>query len=218
MIKAIIFDWDGLLANTEDLWTRADMDWLSSRGIKYNDELKSELTGRGQKESAEIFRQTFSLASSNEEIIRQRFASIKKIYSAITENILMPGALETIRQAKARDLKIAIASGSAQDILDAIVKHQGVNRYFDCIISSDKVAHGKPAPDVYLYVASLLGIRTRECAVLEDAENGVKAAKAAGMKCIAVPNKHTAKQDFSMADEVISSLKEFNMEKLKHKQ
>lgn len=212
MIKAVIFDWDGLLANTEGLWTAADTKWLAAKGVVYKDELKQKLTGRGQIDCAKIFKEHFKLAETEKQIVAQRLNRVREAYCFVRENILMPFALETLNLICSKKVPMAVASGSAEDILKAAVRSQGVEGYFSNVISSDKVRNGKPAPDIYLYVSELLKKEPNECLVLEDSENGVRAAKAAGMKCVAVPNQYTKHQNFSMADRVISSLAEFSLE------
>ena len=214
MTKAVIFDWDGLLVNTEGLWGANDKRWLANCGIDYKDELRPVLTGRSQKDCARIFKEHFRLPLSEQEIITLRLAGMREIYSNLKEHVLMPNAMESIKEAASAGFSLAIASGSPQDILDAAVKSQGVSHYFKFIISTDKVEKGKPSPDVYLFVAGLLKVKPEECIVLEDAENGVKAAKAANMMCFAVPNFYTKNQDFSQADKVLTSLKEFNTHNL----
>ncbi len=214
MIKAAIFDWDGLLGDTEGLWTISDTNWLAQQGIIYKDELKSLLTGRSQADSAGIFKEHFKLPESIREIISKRLASLKDTYMKTSGNLLMPFVRELLAAASAKGLKLAIASGSAQEMLDMIVEKQGIREYFSFVVSTDKVKNGKPAPEVYLYVAELLQVKPNECIVFEDAENGVKSAAAAGMFCVAVPNKYTENQDFSKADKIVHSLAEIKIDEL----
>ncbi len=214
MIKAVIFDWDGLLGDTEGLWTISDTNWLAQQGIIYKDELKSLLTGRSQVDCARIFKEHFKLPENIQEIISKRLASLKDTYQKTSGNLLMPFARELLAAASTKGLKLAIASGTAQEMLDMIVEKQGIREYFSFVVSTDKVKSGKPAPEVYLYVAELLQVKPSECIVFEDAENGVKSAAAAGMFCVAVPNKYTKNQDFSKADKVVHSLAEIKIDEL----
>ncbi|MBI5391731.1 HAD family phosphatase [Candidatus Woesearchaeota archaeon] len=204
---AIIFDWDGTLADTEPCWSQADKMLLSEYKIKYNDELKSRLTGRSQKECVGIFIEEYGLSITVEEGVRKRLLALRRVYINVGD-VLMPGAREVIKEMRERKIKMAIASGSPLGILKEIVKKQGIYNCFEEIISSDEVRKGKPAPDIYIEAAKKLGVKRENCVVIEDAQAGVIAAKEAGMFCLVIPNKYTKDQDFARADKIINSLKE----------
>lgn len=214
MIKAVIFDWDGVLVDTEGCWVTADKRMLAEHCIDYDGGNRHLLTGRNQKECVQVFIEKYGLPLDVEKAIQLRLAKLKEIYATVG-NVLMPGALELIKDVKAKGLKLAIASGSSKEILEFLVRKQGVYDYFDYVVSTDAVKNGKPAPDVYLFVAKKLGVLPAHCVVFEDAESGVRSAKAAGMYCIAVPNSYTTDQNFSEADKIDSSLKELSLEDFK---
>ena len=210
MIEAVFFDWDGLLADTESLWTQADKDWLAYNGVIYNGELKSKTVGRNQKDAVELLINHYRVGITAEEGVKQRLNNLKKIYK-LTGQVLMPGAFGLIKSVHESGIKSAIVSGTAQDILDLIIDKQGIRQYFDAINSTDVVAHGKPAPDCYLHVAAKLRVNPGKCVVIEDAQSGVVAGKRAGMAVIAVPNIYTKSQDLSAADVILPSLTDVNI-------
>jgi HAD superfamily hydrolase (TIGR01509 family) len=213
MIKAVVFDWDGLLFDSEGCWLEADKRMLAQNNIKYDGGERYLFTGKSQADCANTFINKFGLKLPVGKIIDQRKEQVGKIYQ-VTEQQLMPGALALIKGLHQKGLKLAVASGSGKSVLDFIIKKQGLYSYFQEVISSDSVKNGKPAPDVYLHAAELLQIKASECVAFEDAESGVRSAKAAGMKCIAVPNKYTANQDFSIADRILKSLESISAEEV----
>ena len=211
IIGAVLFDWDGLLGDTESLWTQADIEWLAKNNVNYHGELKKSTTGRSQAYSVRLLIDNYQLTISVEDGVKQRTAAVKRIFDGLTGNVLMPGALELIESVYKRGMKSAIVSGCAQDNLDLIVNNQGIRKYFNMITSTDVVAHGKPDPDCYLYVAAKLGVNPGKCVVLEDAQSGIEAGKRAGMAVIVVPNIYTKNQDLSSADVILPSLTEVNI-------
>ena len=122
----------------------------------------------------------------------------------------MPGAHKLIKELKEAGVKIAIASSSIPKDIERVLKQLELFDEFDVIVSGTEVARSKPAPDVFLEAARQLAMEPSSCVVLEDAEAGVKAGNAAGMKVVAVPNQFTAHNDFSLADKVIKSLEELS--------
>jgi HAD superfamily hydrolase (TIGR01509 family) len=123
----------------------------------------------------------------------------------------MPGLYETIDAARAAGLKIALGSSSVLDDIEIILSALRLTGAFDAIVAGDQVAHGKPAPDIFLEAARRLEVEPARCLVLEDTAHGVIAAKAAGMLCVAVPGHFTQHQDFSNADMVLPGLKALDL-------
>ena len=120
---------------------------------------------------------------------------------------LMPGFLKFIRDIKKQKIMKAIASSSGKDYIKLVMSSLDIKKYFDVIVSGQNIRRGKPYPDIFLKTAKQLRIKPKYCCVLEDSENGVKAAKNANMKVIVIPNKYTKNQDFSNADFIFDSLK-----------
>lgn len=119
---------------------------------------------------------------------------------------VMPGLMELLDELRRAPVKKALASGSSREDIELVLQHLELEDYFDAVVSGYEVTHSKPAPDIFLAAAKRLSVNPRHVMVLEDAGAGVKAAKAAGMKVIAVKNEYSAGQDFSQADLVVDSL------------
>jgi HAD superfamily hydrolase (TIGR01509 family) len=202
MISAVIFDLDGLLADTEKLHLQAYKETLAAHGIELRDSEYEEhwiRLGKGRRE----FIRARGL-DLDPDVLRKEKAA-RYTHLVATEAEPMPGAhdlLNTLYGKKA----LALASSSNSTSVKLAVSVLGIASCFSVILSGDSVERGKPHPDIFLLASQKLGVPPANCVVLEDAEKGVIAARAAGMKCIAVPNRHTKGNDLSKATLVVSGL------------
>jgi HAD superfamily hydrolase (TIGR01509 family) len=210
MIKALIFDLDGLLADTECLHCRAYQMALLEYDIELNEADYAEHWVRfGGGIGDWLTRQGLTLDPGS---IRLRKS---KHYLDLLASSLRPmdGALELLGACHGKR-RIALASSSYRDAVDGVLNGLGIAGFFDVVVSGLDVARVKPAPDIFLKAARDLGVEPAECLVLEDAEKGVLAAHHAGMRCVAVPNPYTRHHDFSKAARVCESLREITEELL----
>lgn len=184
--KAIIFDMDGLLVDSEPVWEEAENGVLSSYGKIHTPEGRQQLIGLRMDEFLDKMR-----------VIYEIQASAESLYDDVLERMLaliplrvkpQPGAAEIVEYVAGGSFPAAIASSSPSLIIEAVVKSQGWVDLLPVRCSAQTVARGKPAPDVYLKAADLLGIAPADCLALEDSPNGARAAVAAGMTCYAVPD------------------------------
>ena len=210
MIAAVIFDLDGLLADTECLHCRAYQMALSEHGVELGDAEYAEhwvRYGNGIADWVNLRGLTL-----DPHALRLRKAShyLDLLVSSLRP---MEGALELLESlcGKAR---IALASSSYRDAVEGVIGGLGIARFFEVIVTGLDVPRVKPAPDIFLKAARDLRVAPAQCLVLEDAEKGVIAAHRAGMRCIAVPNEYTRHHDFSLATKVCGSLKEVTPELL----
>jgi beta-phosphoglucomutase len=207
MISAILFDLDGLLADTESLHCRAWQATLGGHDIAVSVEFYFDWwvrQGRGIKD----FVRAKELGLDPVLLRAEKAVHYARMVEACCTP--MPGALELLDRLDGHK-KLAVASGSSAEAVRAVVGKLSIASRFASIVTGSDVQRGKPSPDVFLLAAQRLGVVPRQCVVLEDAEKGVLAAKAAGMKCIAVPSRYTADNDFSQADLVVPSLDEITM-------
>jgi len=203
--KAIIFDMDGILVDSMLHWLRLDEEFFQELEIELTPEIIKNFTGKSIRENMTWLKNRCDLDKSVGELCEDRELWIKTIYDELTE--VMPGTEQLIKKIHNTDLKQAIASGAPMTAINKVVNRFKWGEYFDELVSADHVDHvGKPDPGIYLYTASALKVQPEECLVFEDAENGVAAAKAAGMKCIAVPDERWSVGDFSGADLIVNSL------------
>ncbi|HEX2501085.1 MAG TPA: HAD family phosphatase [Methylomirabilota bacterium] len=204
MIAAIIFDMDGVLMDSEPLHLRATRFALGVRAQSYTERDNQSFFGATDPEMFRILRILFDLdATTDELVLRKREHLVSLIRS---EGRGLPGVPEIPLRFRDAGLRLGLVSASARPVIDAILQAVGLHEAFETVVSGDEVARGKPAPDGYLMAARRLGVDPRGCFVVEDARNGVLAAKAAGMTVAAVPGPATSHEDFSPADLVLPSL------------
>ena len=208
MIQAILFDLDGLMFNSEPHSLASWEAVLAERGVKLDQLTIESILGLRIDATARTLIDKYHLSDTASEL-----ADAKTEYQIahLDGNVKpMPGLIELLDEIDRRGMPKAIASSGIQRYVDAVLRVNSLLDRFSVIISGDQVAHGKPAPDVYLAAARALNIKPSNCLVLEDAPAGVQAAKAAGMTCIAIPDHSVAQLDLSQADKVVASLHEVN--------
>lgn len=202
MIKAVIFDMDGLMFDTIPIWDKVMIELLGNYGAEFNQEVKSKVYSVRQDECVKYFIQRFSLSQQPEYLMEEMGQLFKKHAQSIQP---MPGLYELMDYLEKVGIEKAIFTSSLKK--DAIVLLANIKRRFKEIIYGDDVERAKPAPDGYLELTRKLGYLPEECISLEDSMNGVKSGKASGCFAIAVPNEHSRGVDFrGVADLVVKDL------------
>lgn len=216
MIKAIIFDMDGLIIDSEPIQSRAFEAIIKQCGKKpvMNKDGVVQTIGIGDKQNLVVMKKKYRIKEDVNKLVERR----NRIYVKLLRKSLkaMPDFYALIKAARKNGLKTAIASSSARMQVNAVVS--GLKISVDATVSGDETKRPKPYPDIFLLAAKKLGVNPGSCIVLEDSGPGVEAAKRANMKVIAVPNEFTKKHDFSKADMIVGSLKDINMESFPHNQ
>jgi HAD superfamily hydrolase (TIGR01509 family) len=184
--KAIIFDMDGVIIDSEPLHELAYVELFNELGYGENHGINfDDFLGRTDKALIEHFVERHKPAYSVEtlsDLKRERFLNIMRRQEPIFEDL--PQLVERL----ARKYRLAVASGSLHPVIDAVLALKNLRTHFELTVSSSDVAHGKPAPDIFLHTAKVLGVEPAECCVVEDSGPGVCAANAAGMDVIAITN------------------------------
>lgn len=212
--KGVIFDMDGVLAETEALHLESLQSILSPLGVRYTSEHNRPYIGMGETEFWEAVCDQFALPVPPEEMSRRRGEAMLRIVGrGVTPR---PGAVELVRDLRGRGIPLAVASSSPLPQIEAILDGIGVRDAFLALVSgeSPEVPRGKPAPDIYLAASRALGLAPGECIAVEDSENGVRSARASGCHVIAVPCRETAGQGFSQAHQVLDTLSDFDLRML----
>jgi HAD superfamily hydrolase (TIGR01509 family) len=209
--KAIIFDMDGVILDTEIIESRSFASLLTEYQVEprpNQNGLLHEIGGGGTY--FEDFKAKYSLSDSVEIIRDKKRDYFKKI---IEEEGLVPfsGFIELLDLLKKEKLTIALASNRNESFIHLILDALKVKHYFDTIVGPSDTRKHKPSPDIYLHTAKEINVKPEDCVVLEDTETGINSAKAAGMKVIAIPNVYVRHQDFSKADIIVTSLSDINI-------
>lgn len=216
MIKAVIYDMDGLMINSEPVHIIAWNKFLSEYNHSMNElpqELRSNFIGMRLVEVVKEVVSAFKLDVDPEMFQIKRDEIFLKLMREKTES--MPGLFESLKLFKENNFKIALTSSGTTEYINLILKKLDIQNYFNVIVSGNDVKTGKPDPEPYLVTTKKLELNTKECLVLEDAKNGIESAKAAGCKCIAIKNPHNPPQDLSQADVILNSLEEISLDVLK---
>jgi HAD superfamily hydrolase (TIGR01509 family) len=211
VIEAVIFDLDGVLLDSEQLWDEAREQLARERSGRWHENAQRDMMGMSSTEWSRYMHDVIGLPEPPEEISREVVERLAKLYR---EHLpVVPGAREAVERLAAR-WPLGLASSSNRELIDLALELLGVNHLFKATVSSEEVARGKPAPDVYLEAARRLGVDPTHAAAIEDSENGIRAAKAAGMRVIAIPNRHFPPPDeaLAQADVVLDSLAELTPE------
>ncbi len=209
MVKAVIFDWDGTLADTRKAVVQSFQKVLTEAGCRVSDEFIARRMGIGTKKTIiEAFREcrmrldvsTLEKLADEKVRIQAGLADIVSLFEGVTE----------LLEALQGKTKIALATMSGRKVVDKLLPAKRIAKYFDVVVSADEVANPKPDPEVFLVAAKKLGVAPEDCVVVEDSVFGVRAAKAANMKCIAVPSGVYSKEELEQEqpDLMIDSLLE----------
>ncbi len=205
-VKAIIFDHDGTLVNSEgihfNLWRKMLKNW----GIDFKlEEYVRNLSGLPKPQCAEYLAKRFNTPYSEKELYSQNI-DITHAHLQKEAYPLMPGAVECLANCKDLNLPMAIATGAGDIEIEASLTNHKMKHFFNSVCTRDKVANPKPAPDVYELALKELGVNARDAIAIEDTYNGLAAAKSARIETIAIPNEFSSSQDFSRADHIVTNL------------
>jgi sugar-phosphatase len=212
MIKAIIFDMDGLLVDSEPYWKIAEKICFGKLGLDLNDELLRQVMGFRLSEVVEHWYNYQPWGEKNFEAVEADV--LQTVKQLIMENAdALPGVIQTLELCKTNGHKIALASSSAMSLINVVVDKLNIRHYFDLLVSAEFEPYGKPHPSVFLTTAQKLNVLPTECLVFEDSVNGMIAAKAARMKCIVVPELEKQEELYwQLANFQLNSLLDFKIE------
>jgi HAD superfamily hydrolase (TIGR01509 family) len=211
VIEAVIFDLDGLLLDSEQVWDEVREQLARERGGRWHADAQRDMMGMSSPEWSRYMHDRIGLTESPAEISAE---VVRRLEARYREQLpLVPGAVEAVERLAAR-WPLGLASSSNREVIDLALEVSGMDKFFRATVSSEEVARGKPAPDVYLEAARRLGVAADRCAAIEDSHNGIRAAKAAGMRVVVIPNPHFPPGDdaLAQADVVLGSLDELTPE------
>ena len=211
MPDAVIFDLDGVLLDSEQLWNQSKEEFVREAGGHWREDAPRAMIGMSSPEWSQYMHDELGLDLAPSDINRAVVARMEQHYRERLP--LLPGAVETVR-ALHRRWPLALASSANREIIDLVLDIAGLTGEFGATVSSEEVAHGKPAPDVYLEAARRLEVGADRCVAVEDSSNGIRSGAAAGMAVIAMPNVHYPPDPdaLDLAAAVVHSLPEITPE------
>jgi HAD superfamily hydrolase (TIGR01509 family) len=211
VIEAVVFDLDGLLLDTEQLWDEVREELTRERGGRWHAGAQRDMMGMSSPEWSRYMHERLGVPEPPEEINAE---VVRRMAGRYREHLpLIAGAREAVERLATR-WPLALASSSNRELIDLTLELMGVARLFGATVSSEEVAHGKPAPDVYLEAARRLGVEPTAAAAIEDSHNGIRSGNAAGMRVVAIPNTHFPPdpEAIALADAVLGTLDELTPE------
>jgi HAD superfamily hydrolase (TIGR01509 family) len=196
MPEAVVFDLDGVLMDSEQLWNQAKEELVRETGGRWREDAPRAMMGMSSREWSAYMHDELRVPLDADEIDR---AVVRRMEELYREHLpLLPGAVEVVRTLHRR-WPLALASSANREIIDLALATAGLAGEFSATVSSEEVERGKPAPDVYLEAARRLEVEADRCVAIEDSSNGLRSAAAAGMAVIVVPNKHYPPDDDALA-------------------
>ena len=213
MIEAVVFDLDGVLLDTEEVWDEARRQLSDERGGRWPPDAQRAMMGMSSPEWSLYMHDVVGLAEPPEEISAEVVSRLERLYRERLP--LVDGAVEAVRRIGAR-WPLGIASSSNRPLIDLFLELTGTRDLFAATVSSEEVSGGKPLPDVYLEAARRLDVDPRACAAIEDSENGIRSAASAAMRVVAIPNRvfPPSAEALALAQVVLGSLDELTVELL----
>jgi HAD superfamily hydrolase (TIGR01509 family) len=211
LIAAVVFDLDGVIVDSEQVWDEVREEYVRETGGTYTETATRDMMGMSSLEWSRYLADSLGVPGTPEEINAAIVQRMLERYGEAPP--LIPGAVDAVRRCAER-WPLAVASSSNPELIEVVLDAAGLHDVIPVVVSSQEVARGKPAPDVYLEAARRLEVDPHACAAVEDSHNGIRSAKAAGMRVIAIPNPHFPPDEEALAhaDVVLRSIDELTPE------
>ena len=216
MIKTVIFDMDGVIVDTEPVHHYAYNTHFKQLNIDVFPEMYASFTGNSTKNIFERLKLQFNLEDDVQSLVETKRNLFNNAFDSKEDLYLLDGVEVLIKDLYQNGMQLVLASSSATVTINRIFNRFGLHKYFSHIVSGENFPKSKPHPAIFQHAAFLSQTPVKNCIVIEDSTNGIKAAKAAGIYCIGYDSFHSKMQDYSLADMVISDFKELGYEKIKN--
>jgi len=207
VIEAVVFDLDGVLIRTEEIWDDVRDTFAREHGARYDASAQRAMMGMSSPEWSRYMHEELGIPDPPADISAE---VVRRMETRYRERLpVLPGAVEAVERVAAR-WPLGLASSSNRPLIDAVLELAGLERFFQVTVSSEEVARGKPSPDVYVEAARRLRVEPERCAAVEDSHSGIRSARAAGMRVVAIPNPSFPPDEEALAaaDVVLASLAE----------
>ncbi|GGI57554.1 HAD family hydrolase [Winogradskyella haliclonae] len=213
MLKAVLFDMDGVIVDTEPLHRKAYFKMFSDVDISVDEDLYASFTGQSTINICKRLVSHFSLSYSPEYLVKQKRYHFKYLFENDSDLRLIDGVLDLIKDYHANNMKLVVASSASMPNINRIFERFDLNQYFMGKFSGADLKQSKPHPEIFIKAAAHTGFKKSECMVIEDSTNGIKAANAAGIFCVGFKSPHSSHQDYSLADIIITEYSEITSDK-----
>jgi HAD superfamily hydrolase (TIGR01509 family) len=202
VIDAVVFDMDGVIVDSEQVWDDVREQYTREAGGTYTESATRDMMGMSSLEWSRYMHDALGVPGTPDEINAEVVCRMLERYGEAPPLIL--GAVEAVREC-AKRWPLAVASSSNPELIEVVLDRAGISGLFRAVVTSQEVPRGKPAPDVYLEAARRLGVAPTRCAAVEDSQNGIRSAKASGMRVVVVPNTHFPPdgESLALADAVV---------------
>ena len=211
MIDAVVFDLDGVIIDSEELWDEVREGLARERGGRWSAQAQADMMGMSSTEWSRYLHEVVDLPEPPDEISRE---VVERMLARYSESLpLVDGAVDAVKRLAAH-WRLAVASSSNRELIDRVLEVSGLAPYFEATVSSEEVERGKPAPDVYLEAARRLGVEAARSVAIEDSSSGIRSAHAAGMHVVAIPNRAfpPPADVLALASVVLESIEELDPE------
>ncbi len=208
MLKAILFDMDGVIVDTEPLHREAYFKMFKDVNIEVTEALFTSFTGQATHQICECLCATFNISETPHELVRLKRHHFKYLFENDQSLQLIDGVLDLIKDYHKNGLRLVLASSASMPNINRIFERFNLNHYFVAKLSGADLKASKPHPEIFIKAAEVSGFDSTECIVIEDSTNGMKAANEAGIFCIGYQSKNSVNQDYSLADLKIDNFKE----------
>lgn len=216
MIQTLIFDMDGVIVDTEPVHHYAFIEHFKQLNLDITPEVYASFTGNSTKNVYERLKSMFNLEHEIAHLVDEKRTIFNEAFDKKEDLFLLEGVEDLIKDLHSNGMQLILASSSANVTINRIFTRFGLHNYFTHIVSGEDFPKSKPHPAIFLKAAELAQTPIENCIVIEDSTNGIKAAKAAGIYCIGYDSFHSKMQDYSLADEVISSFSEINFDTIRN--
>lgn len=212
MIKAVIFDMDGVVVNTEPIGYRANQELYKSLNITVPDEVYGTFIGNSDKMIVQKLKDLYPLSLTHQELLDEKYKYYFNAFDSAEDLEMLPGVKDLIIDLYKNGMKLLLASSASNRKIEKVFTRFNLHQYFDSTISGEDFEESKPNPAIFNEAVAKSGFTKEECIIIEDSTNGIKAAKAAGVYCIGYNSGHTMGQDTSLADKIITDFSQVNFD------
>ena len=214
MFKAMIFDMDGVIIDSEPFHEEVNLNIFKELGINAGSEECRKYIGSSHTEMWSTIKKNFLLPHSVEDLVNMQVTG-NLDYLKHNDFDPIPGIMTLLEELKINNILTGVASSAAMESIEIVAEKLDIKKFFDVLVSGEHMEKSKPDPQIFLHTAKILKVEPENCLVIEDAQKGVMASKRAGMKCVGFKNPNSGNQDLSLADLIIEKIEELNVELIK---